>query len=201
MYYLQQTMTVRRKIQEHNGLYFITFTCARWLPLFEITSGYKVVYQWFDYLKSRGHSIIAYTIMPNHVHCLIAFKQSSQSINTIVANGKRFMAYDLVKLLQEHKHINVLAKMSEWVNNTDRKRNKKHEVFEPSFDCKECRSTAFVWQKIHYIHQNAAKEKGNRVVIAEDYQHSSASQYFNNIVKGYEVLHYGNLDEVDLSVE
>jgi REP element-mobilizing transposase RayT len=194
-------MSVRRKIYEHNGLYFITFTCARWIPLYQITDGYTLVYKWFDYLKTQGHFLIAYTIMPDHVHCLIAFKQTKKSINTIVANGKRFMAYDLVKLLQQQNQTAILQKLSSLVNDTDRSRNKKHEVFEPSFDCKECRSDKFVWQKIEYIHNNAVTEKYKLVELAEEYEHSSASQYLKNEVKQYEVLHYKDLEDIGLSIE
>ena len=38
--------------------------------------------------------------MPNHVHALIAFKNSGKNINTIVGNGNRFIAYDLVERLK-----------------------------------------------------------------------------------------------------
>ena len=36
-------------------------------------------------------------IMPNHLQALIAFRNTGQLINTIVRNGKRFMAYEIVK--------------------------------------------------------------------------------------------------------
>jgi formylmethanofuran dehydrogenase subunit C len=91
--------------------------------------------------------------------------------------------------------------LSSLVNDTDRSRNKKHEVFEPSFDCKECRSDKFVWQKIEYIHNNAVTEKYKLVELAEEYEHSSASQYFKNEVKQYEVLHYKDLEDIGLSIE
>jgi REP element-mobilizing transposase RayT len=91
-------MSVRREIAVYDGVYFITFTCSRWLKLFEVINGYDIVYKRFDYLKSKGHYIIGYVIMPNHVHALIAFSNTQgESINKIVGNGKRFMAYDLVK--------------------------------------------------------------------------------------------------------
>ena len=35
--------------------------------------------------------------MPNHLHALIAFRNTGQSINTIVGNGKRFMAYEIIR--------------------------------------------------------------------------------------------------------
>jgi hypothetical protein len=61
-------MPVRKTIPEKDGVYFITFTCARWLPLFELTNSYDVVYKWFDVLKKDGHYIIGYVIMPSHAH-------------------------------------------------------------------------------------------------------------------------------------
>jgi REP element-mobilizing transposase RayT len=88
-------MSTKRQIPDSDGVYFITFTCFKWLPLFEIINGYDIVYNWFDYLKGKGHYIIGYVIMPNHVHALIGFS-SKTAINSIVGNGKRFMAYILV---------------------------------------------------------------------------------------------------------
>jgi REP element-mobilizing transposase RayT len=85
-------MSVRKTIPENEGIYFVTLTCCRWLKLFELTNGYDIVYNWFDHLKSKGHYIIGYVIMPNHLHAVIAFRNTSgKSINRIVGNGKRFM--------------------------------------------------------------------------------------------------------------
>ncbi|MBI2275016.1 MAG: hypothetical protein HYU70_14555 [Bacteroidetes bacterium] len=131
-------MSVRNKIEVQDGVFFITFTCAHWLPLFEMTGGYHAVYRWFDHLKSKGHHIAGYVIMPSHVHALIGFSKTGKTINTIMANGKRFMAYELVKLLRSQAKHDILAQLSLWVNATDAMRNKQHEVFEPSFDRKEC---------------------------------------------------------------
>jgi hypothetical protein len=36
----------------------------------------------------------------NHIHTLIGFRNTGKSINTIIGNGKRFMAYDIVKQLE-----------------------------------------------------------------------------------------------------
>ncbi len=81
-------MSVRHKIYEQNGLFFITFTCAKWIPLFETTNTYGAVYRWFDYLKQQGHFIIGYVIIPNHLHAVIAFSHTEKSINTILAMAK-----------------------------------------------------------------------------------------------------------------
>ena len=43
-------MAVRKKIPYGSGIFSVTFTCARWLPLFEITNGYDFVH-FVDMLK------------------------------------------------------------------------------------------------------------------------------------------------------
>jgi REP element-mobilizing transposase RayT len=118
-------MPVRKEIAQKDGVYFITFTCTNWLPLLHICNGYDVVYKWFGYLKTGGHYIIGYIIMPNHVHALVACKNTGKSINTIVANGKRFAAYKLVKRLEEGKKSLILEELQKGLNNTERREGKK----------------------------------------------------------------------------
>ena len=43
-------MSVKLKIAEPDGIYFITITCFNWLPLF-IADSYDALYKWFQYLK------------------------------------------------------------------------------------------------------------------------------------------------------
>ena len=87
-------------------------------------------------LKKGGHYIIGYTIMPNHVHAIIAFHNTGKTINSIIGNGKRFIAYDLVAELKKREQHTVLKQLEEWVNKTQQSDNKQHEIFEPSFDWK-----------------------------------------------------------------
>ena len=192
-------MSVRRQISEKEGLYFITFTCARWLHLFEIADAYEVVYKWFDYLKGKGHYVVGYVIMPNHVHALIGFRSSGQSINTIIGNGKRFMAYEIVNRLQQQMNEEVLYHLSSFVNKTDRKRGKMHEVFEPSFDWKECISSRFMEQKLEYIHANPCRGQWNLASDPAGYTHSSARFYLTGERGLYAVMSYAELEDVDLT--
>ncbi|RNI35616.1 hypothetical protein EFY79_11640 [Hanamia caeni] len=74
--------------------------------------------------------------VPNHLHVPIDFSASSKSINAIVSNGKRFMAYELVKRLQKSGNDEWLKKLMQAVAASDKDRGKKHQVFKRSFDCK-----------------------------------------------------------------
>ena len=53
--------------------------------------------------------------MPDHLHVLIDFSASSKSINAIVSNGKRFMAYELLKRLQKRGNDEMIKKLMQAV--------------------------------------------------------------------------------------
>src|SRR5512139_1637477 len=105
-------MPVRRDIPYNEGLYFITFTCYEWLPLIEYTNGYDLVYGWFDYLKKQSHDVVGYVILPNHLHVMISFSKTEKSINKIVGDGKRFIAYEIIKRLEQNGLKHILEKLS-----------------------------------------------------------------------------------------
>jgi hypothetical protein len=46
--------------------------------------------------------------MPNHVHALLYFPQMPKSLNTVIGNAKRFMAYEIIKRLEEEKENKLL---------------------------------------------------------------------------------------------
>lgn len=72
------------------------------------------------------------------------------------------------------------------------------QVFEPSFDRKECYSIAFMKQKVDYIHDNLSKAKMPGVRLPEDYVYSSASYYYTGIQGLYPVITYMDLQDIDL---
>ena len=117
--------------------------------------------------------------MPNHLHALIDFGVSEKNINTmvIISNGKRFIAYEIVKRLQEQNKEEILLKLAEAVTKSDKDRGKKHQVFERSFDCKEITSQHFFLQKLSYMHNNPCSGVSKLVDNPVDYIHSSAKYY------------------------
>jgi hypothetical protein len=103
-------------------------------------------------LKKEGHCIIGYSITPNHLHAVIAFVNKGKSINSIISNGKRFMAYDIVDELEHINNTNILIALCNARNATEIKANKQHKVFETSFDWKWCNSDKMPEQKSICIH-------------------------------------------------
>jgi hypothetical protein len=190
-------MAVRKKIPYQSGIYYITFTCARWIPLFEITNGYQFVYTFFDKLKSDGHYVNAYVVMPDHLHVILSFTHTEKSINRIMGDGKRFISYSLVKQLIDLNELELLNKLSGFVNKTDRKNGKLHELFEPSFDWKACYSDDFIEQKLNYIHMNPCVCNPPLVKFPIDYLHSSANYYLGGNQIIYPVAHVMNMKDIN----
>ena len=137
--------------------------------------------------------------MPNHIHAIIAFHNSGKSINTLVGNGKRFMAYEIIRRLKEQNKHGLLYQLSSSVQTKDKERNKKHEVWEDSFDWKECRTNSFIEQKLFYIHSNPCSGKWSLCVLPFDYLHSSARFYMTGNHAAYPVLNFCELADINLS--
>lgn len=192
-------MSVKEQIPDLYGTYFITITCYKWLHLFDIAKSYGTVYNWFDYLKKNGHFINGYVIMPNHLHALISFTNTGKNINTIIGNGKRFMAYDLVEKLGNTNNEIILKQLSDAVSVLNKKRGKLHEVFESSFDIKECYTEKFITQKLDYTHWNPCVGKWNLADCPEKYVHSSAGYYGTGVQGIYIVDDISKMLDIDLS--
>ena len=112
------------------GIYFITFTCHKWFPLLELTRGYDLVYKWFDIISGNGHRVTAYVIMPNHLHLLLYYAGGAQSLNTVIGNGKRLMAYDIIKRSELQNQLSLLTRLRLAVQITDKTGVKTRSVEE-----------------------------------------------------------------------
>lgn len=175
--------------QNSNSFYFVTFTCFKWLHLFREANAYDTVYEWFDHVHKNNVDVIGYVIMPNHVHVLLYFPEMPKSLNTIIGNAKRFMAYEIIKRLQEKKANHLLDLLHGGVKRREQKKGQIHKVFEESFDAKDCYSEEFIFQKLHYIHHNPVRKKWNLVNDFTDYEHSSASFYENGVKRYKRLVH------------
>jgi REP element-mobilizing transposase RayT len=175
--------------QQLHSIYFITFTCYKWLSLFQETNAYDAVYKWFDSLSRNDIYVTGYVIMPNHVHALIYFPQMPKSLNTVIGNAKRFLAYEIVKRLEEKRANELLDLLYGAVKKRERKKGQRHKVFEESFDAKECYSTEFIYQKLNYMHHNPVSKRWQLVNDFADYEYSSASFYEKGIRRYERIMH------------
>jgi REP element-mobilizing transposase RayT len=181
----------------HNNAYpmhFITFTCYRWIPFFEILNAHDLVYSWFKYLERIQVGVVAYVIMPNHVHAILYFHCKGYNLNKVIANAKRFMAIEIIRRLVFLNQTRIIRKMSAGVSAVQRKNGQIHRVFEKSFDAKIIYSKWFFEIKFNYIHNNPTKSNPPLCLAPEDFEHSSASFYETGEVKHHVPLDYRLVD-------
>jgi REP element-mobilizing transposase RayT len=162
---------------DRSGIYFLTFTCYRWLSLIEQTNAYDEVYKSFNILNRSGHQVLGYVIMPNHVHLLLYFKESGSSLNTVIGNGKRFIGYEIIRRLKQQKADAILSLLKEGVSETKKGRAHLHLLWQGTFEAKECRTDKFVLQKLNYMHANPCRGKWKLCNVLWEYKHSSAAFY------------------------
>ncbi|MBK7108493.1 MAG: hypothetical protein KA954_11380 [Chitinophagales bacterium] len=120
-------------------------------------------------------------------------------IQKVIGEGKRFMAYQIVKILKGQNNFKILQEMTNGVTSSELKNNVIHKVFEDSFDCKECYSSEFIQQKLQYIHNNPIKDKWKLANLPEEYLHSSAKYYFTGEKGIYPVTHYLEFYDIPLA--
>jgi len=134
---------IRTRHEINEDTWFVTFTCHDWLPLFELTDSYDLVYKWLRLIDNKYQiKTTGFVIMPNHVHVLLYLTNLNVNLNTIMANAKRFMAYDLGKRLNQQQHTNMLNTLAAACTEKERTKGQLHKVFEPSFDAKPVFSVA-----------------------------------------------------------
>ena len=171
-------MPTHREQIETNTTYFVTFTCYRWKHLIEEAHAYSAFYKWFAYMKSLEVKVLGYVIMPNHFHGLIHIPEDSpKTINQVLANGKRFIAYDIIKGLEAQKKEIILQELFHATTLKAKNSGKKHRVFKTSSDIKEIYSADMLITKLEYIHRNPNQGKWNLVDDYTTYLYSSAAFY------------------------
>lgn len=173
-----------------------TFTCHRWVCLFQDLNAYDLVYNWMRIAHAKGYRFLGYAIMPNHAHFMIRVPEGG-AINTMLSNGKRFMAYELVKRLNATGRQDLLARLQEGLRPSDIARGQKHRVFATSTDLVELFSGKMIEQKLHYIHANPVSKSWRLADDAVEYPHSSFAFYVRGESRGVPLTpyqEYGFLD-------
>src|ERR1700748_3151876 len=121
-------MPIRTQNEITENTWFITFTCYNWIPLFEITNSYDLVYNWLSLIDEKYKiKTVAFVVMPNHIHLLLYLPDGISNLNSIVSNGKRFMAYAIIQRLEKQGNHNLLFKLSAGCSERERAKGQKHK--------------------------------------------------------------------------
>jgi REP element-mobilizing transposase RayT len=147
------------------------------------------MYNWMHWAHAKGFRIFGYVIMPNHVH-LVIHAPEGMSINRLLANAKRFLAYEIRDRLIRQGELALLEMLKAAVRPCDAARGQEYRVFMPSSDIRECFDEVMLLQKLDYIHTNPVKGKWMLAENYLDYPHSSAGFYERGDPTTAPVVHY-----------
>ena len=153
---------------------FITFCTHNQLPLLSDNKIRRIILDIIlDAKKQYGFKLIAYVLMPEHVH-LILIPNENSKVGHIIGEIKRLSSKKIHKylILQKSKLIKKLTVIR---NGAERFVFWRKRCYDHN-----CRSEESLWEKVNYCHNNPVKR--GLVQSPEKWQWSSYQYYRCNEV-------------------
>lgn len=157
------------RISRATPAYYFTSVAHHRLPIFQTDKVKQIICDAISEVRSKhGILILAYVIMPDHVHLLVysekAMRDALRLLNGVAARR-------IIQYLKENGFDRSLFKL----RGETRERNHKHSVWQHHPDSLEIFGEDTFRQKVEYIHMNPV-----RAGLAENplhYKFSSARQW------------------------
>lgn len=165
--------TTSYKIEDQNGLYYITFSTVEWIDVFTRKRYKDIVVNSLRYCqKEKGLELFSWVLMSNHMHLIVRAKEG-YSLSDILRDLKKHTSKQIIKSIEEEPESRrewLLAEMLKagQANN----KNSKYQLWRNDNHPIELYSNEVINQKTNYIHNNLVEE--GIVEKAEDYLYSSA---------------------------
>ena len=148
---------------------FVTFCIHHSLPILTNDPFRRIVVDAID--KSRaahGFEMLAYVIMPEHVH-LVLWPPEIMKLGTVVGEIKRYAAKEILNNLSRADGL-LLERLTVTRDSVERRVLWQRRCYDHN-----CRTEKAVWEKVNYCHQNPVKR--GLVQSAEDWEWSSYRWY------------------------
>jgi REP element-mobilizing transposase RayT len=164
------------KIRNQQAIHFITFAVAEWVDVFTRKDYRDIILDSIRFCqKEKGLLLHCWCIMSNHVHLIVSAREGN--LSDVLRDFKKFTSKQVIKAIDENKH----ESRRDWMLNIFRQegqknsRNSHYQFWRQDNQPQELYSSAFTYQKINYVHNNAVE--AGIVVKAEEYLYSSARDY------------------------
>ena len=170
-------MSTGYKIEEQDGLHFVTFQIVKWIDIFTRKIYRDIVIDSLRFCQeNKNLEIYAFVVMSNHLHLLL--KSGKSDLSNTIKEFKSFTAKQILEAIDTETESR-----REWILNLfefsakQHKRNEKYQVWTHGNHAEFAYSNQFIDSKINYIHENPVR--AGIVEKAEDYLYSSARNYAN----------------------
>ena len=164
------TLLMARKWSNQNlpgALHFVTGNLINRIPIFERSDCCQSFLDVLaDLLNKWPCKIIAYVLMPEHIHLIVNPRDGD--IRGFTGALKSLSARSIVEISGDERFVRAKP-------DTD---GSIHQVWQESFKALALWSAWMIWQKINYIHANPVR--AGLVNSAKDYRWSSFRAFYSN---------------------
>jgi putative transposase len=169
------------KINDQQGLHFVTATVVQWVDVFTRSAYSDIVLDSLRFCQNKkGLQIYGWVIMSNHLHMICNCRDGFDLSDTL-RDFKKYTSTAIVNAIEN----NAGESRKDWLLWLLRQ-NGEIQFWQPGNHPEEIRSADFFRQKLNYIHQNPVR--AGIVVKEEEYRYSSATDFYNG--KGLLELSY-----------
>jgi putative transposase len=156
--------------------YYLTLTIVGWIDVFSRPAYRHIIIDSLNYcIANKGLTVYAWCLMSNHLH-LVAGAKEEGNLSDILRDFKKFTSKAIITTIKE-----IPESRRDWMLNLfwyagkNNKKIKYYKVWQEGNDAKEIYSTAFLDEKMNYIHNNPVRAE--LVANPEEYLCSSARDY------------------------
>lgn len=164
--------------------FFVTTTCYKWLRIIDSPEAVNIVTDSLNFLINKySCHILAYVIMPNHLHFIILFPKENR-LSDFMRDFKKFTSVQLRKLLEASGKTALLELIR------FEQREQKLKVWMSRFDDFYITSKETFFTKLNYIHNNPLQAHWQLADLPENYAYSSAAYYEGRDAGKLTLTHY-----------
>jgi hypothetical protein len=106
------------------------FKCFNKLKLFQLTQAEDIVHNWGCILQEKYNCVLVNHKLYSHELHIYLLADEHAPIQKIIANGKRFMAYEIVFRLELKRRTDILRKLESGCSSSEIRKGQLHKVFE-----------------------------------------------------------------------
>lgn len=161
-------------------LSFVTTTCHNFLPLIEPEAVKQILIESLKFCNHKYHAaIVAYALMPEHLHLLLYFKEETMLIE-YMRDFKKFTSVQIKRYWQKESPevLNQLIHVD---------KRQKYKVWMERFDDVILYSPKVCYTKLNYVNNNPRKR--GLCASSEDYEYCSAKFYAGKEDDKIELVH------------
>jgi putative transposase len=166
------------KIRNQAAIHFITFAVVEWVDVFTRKDYRDIVLESIKYCQTeKGLLLHCWCIMSNHLHLIASAK--NLDLSDVLRDFKKFTSKQIMAAIENNQTESRREWMLEIFREQGEKnsRNKNYQFWRQDNQPQELYSSAFIFQKINYIHNNPVE--AGIADKPEQYLYSSARDYFH----------------------